>query len=48
MIEIGKYEIIKELGKGATSTVNLAYDPFTEREIAIKLLNLEGIEAEEV
>ena len=26
--KIGKYEVIKELGKGATSSVYHAYDPF--------------------
>jgi len=46
MTKIGKYEVIKELGKGATSTVYLAHDPFSDRQVAIKLLNLEGIEAE--
>ena len=43
MAEIGKYKIIKELGKGATSTVYLAYDPFADRQVAIKRLNLEGM-----
>src|SRR5208282_2744045 len=47
MVEIGKYELIRELGKGATSTVYLAYDPFADREVAIKVLNLEGIGAAE-
>ncbi|MCX8087634.1 MAG: serine/threonine-protein kinase [Rhodocyclaceae bacterium] len=34
----GKYEVIKKLGEGATSTVYLAYDPFAEREVAVKLI----------
>lgn len=34
----GKYEIIRKLGEGATSTVYLSYDPFAEREVAIKLI----------
>jgi serine/threonine protein kinase len=34
----GKYEIIRKLGEGATSTVHLAYDPFAEREVAVKLI----------
>jgi serine/threonine protein kinase len=34
----GKYEIIRKLGDGATSTVYLAYDPFAEREVAVKLI----------
>jgi serine/threonine protein kinase len=47
MTDLGKYELLKELGKGATSTVYLARDPFAEREVAIKLLNLEGMGEEE-
>lgn len=31
---IGKYQIIKELGKGATSTVYLSLDPLTNRQVA--------------
>ncbi|MEW6165176.1 MAG: serine/threonine-protein kinase [Pseudomonadota bacterium] len=34
----GKYEVICKLGEGATSTVYLAYDPFAEREVAVKLI----------
>jgi serine/threonine protein kinase len=36
---IDKYEIVRVLGRGATSTVYLAYDAFTEREVALKLIN---------
>ncbi len=32
----GKYEIFRKLGEGATSTVYLCFDPFTEREVAVK------------
>lgn len=35
---IGKYEIRKKLGEGATSSVYLAFDPFTQREVAVKAL----------
>ncbi len=38
MQNIGKYEVIKEIGKGATSAVYQAYDPFQNRQVAIKLL----------
>ena len=38
MEKIGKYEIIKELGKGATSEVYLANDVFASRQVAIKLV----------
>jgi serine/threonine protein kinase len=34
----GKYEIIRKLGEGATSSVYLSYDPFAEREVAVKLI----------
>jgi serine/threonine protein kinase len=33
---IDKYEIVRLLGRGATSSVYLAYDAFTERQVAIK------------
>jgi serine/threonine protein kinase len=36
--KIGKYEVIKEIGRGATSAVYQAYDPFQNRQVAIKLL----------
>jgi eukaryotic-like serine/threonine-protein kinase len=35
---IGKYPIIKEIGKGATSKVFLGRDPFADRDVAIKVL----------
>lgn len=36
MTRLGKYEIVKQVGKGATATVYLAYDPFAQRSVAIK------------
>jgi len=36
--KIGKYELIRPLGKGATAVVYLARDPDTSREVAIKLI----------
>jgi serine/threonine protein kinase len=36
MEKIGKYEVIRKLGEGATSSVYLARDPFGEHEVAIK------------
>jgi serine/threonine protein kinase len=36
---IGKYPIIREIGKGSTSRVYLARDPFAEREVAIKVFS---------
>jgi len=35
---IGKYPILRELGRGATSVVYLARDPFAGREVAIKVV----------
>lgn len=35
---IGKYEIRRLLGEGATSAVYLAWDPFHQREVALKQL----------
>ena len=37
-VKIGKYPIIRELGRGATSVVYLARDPFANREVAIKVV----------
>lgn len=34
---IGKYEVIRTAGKGATAVVYLARDPDAQREVAIKL-----------
>ena len=36
--QIGKYPIIRELGRGATSVVYWARDPFANREVAIKVI----------
>jgi len=35
---VGKYRIERFIGKGATGAVYLAADPFTEREVAIKVM----------
>jgi serine/threonine protein kinase len=43
MDTIGKYQIIKELGSGGTSTVYLALDPFNNQQVAIKLFNLDTL-----
>jgi serine/threonine protein kinase len=42
MDKIGKYEIIKPLGSGATSTVYLALDPFNNQQVAVKLFNIDS------
>lgn len=41
--KIGKYEVIRELGQGATSTVYLAADAFGNRDVAIKLIDPDAL-----
>ena len=41
--KIGKYDIIKKLGEGATSSVYLGHDTFTDRDVAIKLVSQEAL-----
>ena len=36
---IGKYPIVRELGRGATSRVFLGQDPFAHRDVAIKVMH---------
>ena len=43
MDKIGKYEIVRELGTGATSTVYLATDAFSKQQVAIKLFDLKSL-----
>lgn len=38
MENIGKYRVIKELGKGATATVYLCDDPDQDRQVAVKVI----------
>ncbi len=38
MEKIGRYEIIRELGRGGMAVVYLARDPFMDREVAVKVL----------
>ncbi|MDD5058471.1 MAG: serine/threonine-protein kinase [Sideroxydans sp.] len=40
---IGKYQIVKEIGRGATSTVYLALDPFNNQQVALKLFDPEAL-----
>lgn len=42
MDKIGKYEILRTLGKGATAVVYLARDPDTNRQVAVKLIRFGG------
>lgn len=41
MEKVGKYEIVKVLGHGATSIVYLALDPFSQQQVALKVFNLD-------
>ena len=41
---IGRFEIRRELGRGAQSVVHLAWDPQLEREVALKTLHLTAAE----
>jgi eukaryotic-like serine/threonine-protein kinase len=38
---LGKYPVIREIGRGATSRVFLARDPFADRDVAIKVFLFE-------
>ena len=37
MDKIGKYDLIRVIGQGATATVYLGNDPFAQRDVAIKV-----------
>src|SRR6202163_460073 len=39
---IGKYEIIKEVGRGSTGVVYLSHDPYYGRDVAIKVYNVDA------
>jgi len=41
--KVGKYEVIRELGKGATSAVYQALDPFQNRQVAVKVVFPEAL-----
>ena len=43
--QIGRFEIIRELGRGAQSVVYLARDPHLQREVAIKTLHFTRADA---
>ena len=40
-LQVGKYDVQKLLGKGATGTVYLAKDTFTGKEVALKTIEPE-------
>jgi serine/threonine protein kinase len=45
MQSVGKYQLIKELGKGASGKVYLAEDPFAKRKVAIKVAFPEALKS---
>ena len=47
MKAIGKYQIIRELGRGASGKVYLALDPFGNRQVAIKVVFPEALKSSE-
>ena len=40
--QVGKYEVQKLLGKGATGTVYLAKDTFTGKDVALKTIEADS------
>ncbi len=46
--KLGKYEIKKELGKGAMGVVYEAYDPVLERRVALKVMAATTVSDEEL
>lgn len=47
-IRLGRYDIIGELGKGAMGVVYRAYDPVIDRLVAIKTINKQFVDSEEM
>jgi len=45
--KVGKYPVIREIGRGGTSRVYLGRDPFANRDVAIKLVSAaDGVDAD--
>ena len=44
--KIGRYEIVKEIGRGGMAIVYLANDPFFERQVAVKVISRKLAEEE--
>ena len=39
---IGRFTVVRELGRGGTGVVHAAYDEQLERKVAVKLLHADG------
>ena len=42
--QLGKYQLLRKLGQGASSVVYLGYDPFAERQVALKVIKQEFLD----
>src|SRR5260370_11564992 len=47
MEQLGRYEILAELGRGAMGTVYQARDPRIDRMVALKIISISGASASE-
>ncbi len=45
--KLGKYEIVRELGKGAMGVVYEGFDPFIERKVAVKTIQKSAVDPSE-
>ncbi|RZL39426.1 MAG: serine/threonine protein kinase [Rubrivivax sp.] len=45
--QLGRFRLLSRLGEGAQATVWLAHDPLLDREVAVKLLKAQGVDAGE-
>src|SRR6185295_16171423 len=45
--QIGKYVVVKRVGRGSSGTVYLSHDPFYGRDVAIKLYHNDGSSSED-
>lgn len=46
--QLGKYEVIRPIGRGSMGTVYAAFDPFLDREVAVKVAHPEILQDEEL
>ncbi|MBK8987915.1 MAG: protein kinase [Chloroflexi bacterium] len=48
LTEVGRYQIIRKIGQGGMAVVYLAQDPHIHREVAIKIMNTQALQSEEL